>query len=75
MTNPNSWLSRRRFALVRMLEPKPREGEAWCVECSLNQFWALVMPADDVQAHIRAHVDAGNGRVLRIMYAKALTEE
>jgi hypothetical protein len=75
VANPNSWLSRRRFALVRIIEPKPRDGEAWCIECGLNEYRALVMPVDDVQAHVRAHVDAANARVLRIMYAKALMEE
>jgi hypothetical protein len=75
MTNPNSWLARRRFALVRILEPKPPDGQAWCVECGLYEYRTFIMPIDDVQNHTEAHVLAGNGRVLRIMFNRPPAEE
>lgn len=66
MTDPNSMLSRLRFALVRKIEPKPDPGKAWCFKCSLSFGRTLTFPADGIEDHAVRHSYIGDDSTLMI---------
>lgn len=57
MAKPNSALTLIRRILVRIIEPGPDPGEAWCLDCSLNGGRTLVLPADGYKPHAISHAD------------------
>lgn len=73
--NPNTWLTRLRFLLVTILEPKPPLGEGWCVNCSMNEFRTFVFPVEGVEFHTRQHVQSGDHGFLRIMFGQYTEKE
>lgn len=69
MAKPNSWLTMVRFAIVRWIEPQPDKGEAWCINCSLNEYLTFIVNADGIKAHAQEHVDSDTNGTVRIMAA------
>lgn len=67
MPDPNSWLTKFRFAVVKLIEPGPELGEAWCIDCSLNDGLTLVIEVDGTQLHARSHVQRGNKEAIRMI--------
>lgn len=57
MPNPNSPLTRVRLTLVRWLDPYPDKGEAWCMNCVMNDGRTLIMNASGHLHHVRQHRD------------------
>lgn len=55
MPNPNSKLTLIRRAIVKIVEPLPSEGEAWCLDCSLNNGKTIVYLCESVANHVRSH--------------------
>jgi len=57
MTRPASALTRLRIRLARALEPRPDPGEAWCLNCAVNNGRTLVLSVDGKDAHLAQHGD------------------
>lgn len=57
MTQPDSLLSRIRRWLAGRIEPEPPPGEAWCVNCSLNNGSTQVLSPDGIRQHQEQHGD------------------
>ena len=55
MPNPNSSLTRFRLTLVRWLDPYPDKGEAWCLNCAMNDGKTLIVNASGHLQHVRQH--------------------
>lgn len=55
MSKPNSVVTRFRWFLAAVIEPKPALGEAWCVACSLNDGVTIALPASGAYRHARLH--------------------
>ena len=62
MSNPYSRLTKIRFALVRWLDPYPDKGEAWCVDCELNDGKTLILNAAGHADHLGNHRDTLDDR-------------
>lgn len=60
MANPNSLLTKIRFRLVRWLDASPDVGEAWCIDCGLNNGRTLIVPAPGHSRHVGLHRDQEN---------------
>jgi len=58
MSNPYSRLTKIRFALSRKLDPYPDKGEAWCMDCVLNDGRTLILNAAAHSDHVEAHREA-----------------
>lgn len=61
MANPNSLPTRIRIALVRWLDPYPDKGEAWCMNCAMNDGKTLIMNASGHLPHVRKHREISEG--------------
>jgi hypothetical protein len=48
------WL-RFRMALAKRIDVQPPMGEAWCINCSLNDHQISMFRANQVRAHIGLH--------------------
>lgn len=55
MANPYSRLTKIRFALSRWLDPYPDRGEAWCMDCELNDGRTLILNAAAHAEHLHQH--------------------
>ena len=55
MSNPYSRLTKIRFALSRKLDPYPDKGEAWCMDCVLNDGRTLILNAAAHSDHVELH--------------------
>lgn len=76
MSNPYSLPVRLRLRLSRWLDPDPDAGEAWCIQCSLNNRRTKILPADGMKAHAQEHRDAeGSSRSLTIRAAWPLDSQ
>lgn len=40
-----------------LIEPGPDAGEAWCVDCRLNEEKTLLIPANSARRHAEKHMD------------------
>jgi hypothetical protein len=69
MSDPNSRSTRFRRRLARVITPGPAPGEAWCVDCALNEGRTLVVSADGTWDHIRRHTRELPGRRVGIQSA------
>ncbi len=58
MSNPHSRLTKMRFALSRWLDPYPDRGEAWCMDCVLNDGRTLILNAAAHTDHLERHREA-----------------
>jgi hypothetical protein len=58
MASPYSRLTKIRFALSRRLDPYPDKGEAWCMDCTLNDGRTLILNASAHSDHVEAHREA-----------------
>lgn len=61
MANPHSRLTKVRFALSRWLDPYPDRGEAWCMDCVLNDGRTLILNAAGHAGHVERHREASEG--------------
>ena len=61
MANPYSLLTRIRFSLSRWLDPYPDKGEAWCLDCNLNDGKTLILNANGHSDHLERHREASEG--------------
>lgn len=61
MANPYSLLTKIRFTLARWLDPYPDRGEAWCMNCELNDGRTLILNAAGHNEHVRMHRDESEG--------------
>jgi hypothetical protein len=61
MSNPHSRLTKTRFALSRWLDPYPDKGEAWCMDCTLNDGRTLILNAAAHADHVERHREATEG--------------
>lgn len=61
MRNPGSIMARIRFTLAQAIEPSPDIGEAWYLDCRLNDMKTVVIPADSMFKHAVRHVQTGDG--------------
>lgn len=79
MANPNSLSTRIRFYLARWLDPYPDRGEAWCMECALNEGRTLILNADGHADHVERHREASGkkftGISIRANYGHIPQEE
>lgn len=57
MAKPNSLTTIIRRRLARIIDPLPPGEEAWCIDCTLNDGWTLVVPPAAVFIHLRMHKD------------------
>jgi hypothetical protein len=55
---PDSRFTRFRRRLAKRIEPLPPEGEAWCINCVLNDGKTLILPANSGIQHVDAHRDS-----------------
>ena len=55
MANPNSLLVKVRFRLVRWLDPFPDQGEAWCINCVMNDGRTIILSASGHLHHVEQH--------------------
>ena len=55
MNKHNSLLTKIRLALVKILDPYPDPGEAWCMNCSFNKNKTIVLTIDSYQNHLEIH--------------------
>jgi hypothetical protein len=55
MANPNSRLSRIRIWLGEKITPRCDGGEGWCIDCSLNGGWTLILNVDSLLEHLKIH--------------------
>jgi hypothetical protein len=57
MTNPNTFITRFRRKLVKLIEPMPDAGEGWCIDCTLSpgRKRTVVFPADALENHVSNH--------------------
>jgi hypothetical protein len=55
---PDSRFTRFRRRLAKRIEPGPGPGEAWCINCVLNDGHTLILPADSGIQHVGAHRDS-----------------
>ena len=60
MSNPYSRLTKIRFALSRWLDPYPDKGEAWCMDCVLNDGRTLILNASAHSDHVERHREASD---------------
>lgn len=60
MANPNSLLTKIRFHLARWLDPFPDRGEAWCMDCAVNNGRTLILNANGHADHVRQHTGSGD---------------
>ena len=55
MANPNSLLVKTRLRLVRWLDPMPDQGEAWCMNCAMNNGRTIILSASGHVHHVEQH--------------------
>ncbi len=55
MANPNTVLTRVRLRLVRWLDPYPDQGEAWCMNCAMNNGRTVILSASGHVQHVEKH--------------------
>jgi hypothetical protein len=55
MPKPNSFTTVLRRAIVKIVEPLPEAGYAWCLDCALNQGKTKVLHADRWFFHVEKH--------------------
>lgn len=55
MNKPNSRSSRVRKWISRKIDPVPDKGEAWCINCSLNDGRTLVIQTSQIEYHVSTH--------------------
>jgi hypothetical protein len=63
MTRPDSLLTRLRRQLARIIEPGPDPGEAWCLDCALNEGRTLIVSADGFRDHAGQHASGERVRI------------
>ena len=68
MSKPNSRLTRFRRHLAHVIEPGPAAGEAWCVDCAMNDGRTLIVSADGFRDHAGEHRELP-GELVRIQVA------
>jgi len=71
MANPHSRLTKFRFALAQWLDPYPDKGEAWCVDCALNDGRTLILNAIGHTAHVARHRDDSTGKTTSTIAIRA----
>lgn len=55
MAKPNSFTTVIRNTIVKLLDPYPDAGEAWCIDCSKNNGLTLVLPESGATKHLEGH--------------------
>lgn len=55
MAKPNSLTTLLRRWLVYFIDPMPPIGEAWCLDCRMNDGKTLPLHASQALAHLDAH--------------------
>jgi hypothetical protein len=69
VSKPNSVTTRIRQRIVKVVEPYPDPGEAWCIRCSLNERRTLIISVHGVPEHLLKHVDADDQGIVKILKA------
>jgi hypothetical protein len=71
MRRHRSFIIKARLALAKIIDPFPDIGEAWCVNCSLNNGKTLLMSSDSVIKHTDKHVEVNPNEELRLRWQDA----
>lgn len=53
--NPNSLVTRLRWALGTWIQPTPDPGEAWCIRCSINGGRHAILVPGAERLHAEEH--------------------
>ncbi len=56
MAKPNSLTTSLRLMAVRIIDPMPPVGEAWCMYCSLNGGLTKSFPFTELTDHLDVHI-------------------